>query len=361
MCTLEGWKMKRILIALLACPMLSPAAFADAVQACTDIYKNATHDFSQVDITNTELARSFDSFCESDGSVSTKATGIGLEAVVKSIPFKFSFSSTSDDQKLTEFCKVGKTQHDTWNSSHTISSTVVAAALSNFNSCIQLANSGLQLAVAINPPASLVVSGSPSNGYAGFLSSIAYDETEMTCVSADFGNGKSQKYHGPVHLSAAKSFALTCTKTKSVSKDGQSTYFPRTNLTIAATGVSPLAIVFPSDTLNGYELASQAQASVAQAATAYTKANADLIAEHKTSETLRQRLGGVSSTIVVHSFGSGFPWGCGPSNGDWGGDIQKEAAAACGANKYTVASSEVRSGGHCGYGVIGYACTIVPP
>lgn len=346
---------------------LSPAiALGDAaaLQACTDIYKNATHDFSQVDTSNIELARSFNSFCKSDGSVNTSATGVGLEAVVKSIPFEFSFSSTNNEQKMSEFCKQGASQYDSWKSSNTVSSTVVTAALTNFNSCVQLANSGLQLVPAINQPRMLVVAGSASQGYSGDISSIAYEEDLMTCTSADFDSAhKVQTLHGPVHLSAAKPFSLTCTKKGIVSKDGKSTYYPRTTLTLSATGVSPLAIVFPSEELNGFELASQAQASVAQAVDAYAQANAEANRERQVAVKLQERLDGVTARLVVHSIGSGTPWGCGPSPGghDWGGDLEREAATACGTAKRVVTSAENHSGGHCGYTVAGYACLVVPP
>jgi hypothetical protein len=147
-------------------------AQGNALRACVDIYKGSTRDYSQAQQTNIELARSYSSFCKKDGSVNTSATGVGLEAIVEEIPFKFSFSNSSSQQKMEEFCKVGSSQYESWNSGSSASSTVVTDALSNFNSCVQLANSGLQLDVSINQPNTLVINGSASAAYSGFISRL---------------------------------------------------------------------------------------------------------------------------------------------------------------------------------------------
>ena len=314
--------MRCIAITILTCVILSTAtALADstALQACVDIYQNSTRDFSQADQTNIQLAHSFSSFCKKDGSVSTSATGVGLDAIVESIPFKFSLTSNTSDQKLSEFCRQGASEYDSWSSSSFASSTVVTSALANFNSCVQLATSGLQLVVAINQPVSLVVSGSSSAGYNGSITSIDYDSDLMTCRSADFNRlHKVETLHGPVHLSTAQPFSITCDKKGQVSADKKSTFYPRATLTIAAGAVSPLAVAFPSETLNGFELASQAQATVSQATAALAQANNTVDLERRAAVGLQQRLNNVSGQIVLHAFGSGTQWGCGPG-GDWSG------------------------------------------
>ena len=238
--------MKLQIAVLLNAAIFPVAAFADdaALQACTEVYKNSTNNLSQGQHTNVELARSFSSFCKSDGSVNTSASGVGLDAVVNSIPFSFSANSTTSSQRLTEFCKVGQTQYASWNSGSFASSSVVTEALSNFNSCVQLASSGLQLRVAINQPDSLTVSGFASPGYSGYLTSVAYDDQNMTCTSSNFEQGpQPQVLHGALNLKIGDPFAIVCIKKSQASQDGGSRYYPRTTLTLTASAVSPLAMV----------------------------------------------------------------------------------------------------------------------
>jgi hypothetical protein len=348
-------------LSLALCPPTMSFADDKALQACVEIYKNSTRDYSQTQQTSVELARSFSSFCEKDGSVNTSATGIGLDAIVSSIPFKFSLSSTSSQQKMTEFCKIGSTQFDSWNSGSVSTSTVVTGALSNFNNCVQLANSGLQLSVSINQPDTLVVNGYATAGYSGSISSVAYDVGPMSCVSSDFNaSHREQTIHGAVHLSTQQPFAITCTKKAQPAADKSTTYYPRTNLTIAAGAVPALAIVFPSDSLNGYELASQAQLAVSRAAADVKQAKADTASQMQLAADLQRRLNGVSATIVTHQFGSGMPWGCGPYGSDWGRGVHEEAQRTCGSSPIVFGNNEVRSGGTCGYGTWAYACINIP-
>lgn len=347
-------------IALFTCVItLAQACFgqADALRACVEIYKNSTRDYSEAQHTNIELVRSFNSFCKKDGSVNTSASGVGLEAVVKAIPFKFSFSSSNDQQRLEEFCKVGSTQYDSWNMGSSASSTVVTNALSNFNGCIELANSGLHLKVSINQPDTLVVSGDASAGYSGFINSVAYDAKTMTCNSSDFNESHTPiSLNGPVHLSTKHPFAITCTKIPQSQSNGAK-YYQRTTLTIAAGAVSPLAIVFPSDTLNGYELASQASSAVARAALEVTQAQAAAALQKQTADSLLNRINGITVSVYARDLAAR---GCFGTGANWGSGFEQEVARTCGTRPHATAIDNLHAGGQCGGAALAYACVNIP-
>jgi hypothetical protein len=350
-------------IALTLTNVLSAQSPADALRACTEIYKNSTYNYSDTQQKNIELARSFNSFCKKDGSVSTSATSVGLSAIIYSIPFSFSYGSNTDSQRMEEFCKQGSTQYDSWSANSQNDSTVSVEALANFNSCVALANQGLSFNTSILQPATLVVSGSASATYRnGFLSAIQYDPTTMTCVSADFSrNNVSVPYQGAVHLSTNQPFTITCTKKPQPAADGHSTFYPRATLTISAGGLAPLAIVFPSDTLNGYELASQAKIAVAKAGGDLAIANNNLAASQNLATTLQNRLNGVSVQVTSHLMGDNASFGCW---GSFGPRMQQEEAATCngpGARIVTNSNNgDIHSGGACGYAALAYACLRIP-
>lgn len=327
-----------------------------ALQACVDIYKNSTRDYSEAQQTNVELVRSFSSFCKKDGSVNTSATGVGLEAIVKAIPFKFSFSNATSEQKMEEFCKVGSSQFDSWSAASNASSIVVTGALANFNSCVDLARSGLHLRVAINQPDTLVVSGSADSAYKDFINSIVYDDSAMTCKSADFNSAhKPVAYSGPVHLSTANPFAITCVKKPQKKQDG-STFYQRTTLTVASGAVSPLAIVFPSDTLNGFELESQASQAVARAVADLNQAQAATAAQKQVADTLQNRINGIS--VEVHAYDL-VTNGCFGTGADWGRGFGTVVAQTCG-NRIRGSATQVHGGGPCGIGAVALACVNIP-
>lgn len=353
-------KLQVAVILIVALPSMSSANEA-AIQACTDIYKNSTRNISDVEYNNLEMARSYSSFCKTDGSVNTSASGIGLDAVVKSIPFKFSAESKNNTERLTEFCKIGRSQFDTWSQSRIALSVVANDALTNFNNCIRIANSGLNLTFSINQPDTLVVSGFASAGYSGAITSVAYDEQGMTCNSANFNaEKKSEEIRGAVNIKISEPFAITCMKKPQIAGDGQTKFYPRTTLTLTASAVNPLAIVFPSDILNGFDLASQAGLAVAQAATEVSTAKAETAEQRLRADAFERRLSGVTAQVTTHEFGDGTAWGCPQGSSDWGFHLHAEAKRVCGENPYVVGSNNVRSGNTCGYGSNGFACVIIP-
>ncbi len=333
--------------------------FADdlALRSCVEVYKEATRNYSQAQQESLELARSFNSFCKKDGSVSTSASGVGLEAVVKAIPFKFSASDSNSQQRMEEFCKVGATSYDSWNTQSASSSTVVVEALTNYNNCVQLASSGLHLHVSLNQPDTLLVSGSADNTYDQFISSVAYDDNLMTCVSADFNRTNiSQTVHGAVHLSAKKPFAITCTKKAQSVSDGTK-FFQRTTLSIASGGNDPLAIVFPSDTLNGFELASQSRIAVAQASADANRAQTTAASLLARGDHLQNQLNGVSVSVYARDLGASNCFGTGA---DWGSGFRQQVAGTCGSRPSSTASDNIHGGGACGQGAVAFACVNIP-
>lgn len=326
-------------------------------QACVDIYKNSTRDYTETQRTNLELARSFSSFCKRDGSVNTSATGVGLDAIVESIGAKFTFTGNSSQQRLEEFCKVGSSQFDSWNAASDASSTVVTGALSNFNACIDLARSGLHMRVVMNQPDTLIVSGSTDGSYTEFINSITYTESAMRCKSADWDIHHQPKTlpSGAAHLSAAKPFAITCVKIPHQKQDG-SRFYDRTTLTVSAGAVSPLAIVFPSDTLNGYELASQASRAVTHAIADLNQAQAESATQKKAAEVLQTRLNSISVEVHAFDIESNQCFGTGEKVGiGWAQTI----ARVCG-NRLHGEASDVHSGGQCGKGAMALACVNIP-
>ena len=335
------------------------AQVSEALRACTEIYKGSTHNYTESQRQDVELSRSFSSFCKKDGSVSTSATGLGLTAIISSIPFKFSGEHTSDEAKMEEFCQQGSTQFDAWSSGSANDTVVNTEALANFNACLSLANSGLSFSSSIIQPATLVVTGSASATFRSPLTSVAYDPSTMTCTSADFDpHHRSLTYHGSLHLPTDRPFTFTCIKKMKTAADGRSTFYPRTAVTITAGGVPPLAIAFPSEGLNGYELASQAKLAVEKAVGDLAITKAALAVQQQRADSLQSRLNGVTVNLYARAYGDKAGWGCG---GDFNAHLQAEQAANCtGGSKLITADGPTWAGDSCGYHSIAYACLNVP-
>ena len=133
-------------------------------------------------------------------------------------------------------------------------------------------------------------------------------------------------------------------------------FYQRTTLTIAAGAVSPLAIVFPSDTLNGFELASQASQAVAQAVADLNLAQAATAAQKQRADTLQNRIDGISVEVHAYDLVRNSCFGTG---GDWGRGFGTVVAQTCG-NRIHNSASQLVGGGACGIGAVALACVNIP-
>ena len=160
---------------------------------------------------------------------------------------------------------------------------------------------------------------------------------------------------GPVHLGTKVPFAITCIKKRQ--RVGSATFYQRTTLTIAASGASPLAIVFPSDTLNGYELASQASLAVSQAASDVNVAQAATAAEKQIADQLQNRLNGVTVSVYARDLEAHNCFGTGSQ---WGNGFDREVSNTCGSRPSAKAVDNLHPGGTCGQAAVAFACANIP-
>ena len=78
-------------------------AFPQALQ-CTDIARTLK-EFSISTSSSSYLNSVFDSYCEASGNTKTSSGSLGLDAVVKAIPIKFTGSVSNSDEAMKNFCK----------------------------------------------------------------------------------------------------------------------------------------------------------------------------------------------------------------------------------------------------------------
>src|ERR1700676_2746938 len=228
---------------------------------CVSVYQNATRNVEIVRRQQTELNYLFNQYCYKDGSVNNSSFSVGIDAVVKQIPFKFSLGSTDNQSKMQEFCKTGVQQNFFQATQYDTSDTVVVDALSNFNECLRLENKGLRITHQEQAPRSVLIFGELTNNFtAANLDIVEYDKDCVSCSTPDFSANKSSIKVGPNDPSRpiTKNFTISCVRTAVKDKDGS--YFPPVKIGLS-TSLGPYTASLVEDTLNGFMLASQAKAN----------------------------------------------------------------------------------------------------
>ncbi|TDP74072.1 hypothetical protein [Roseateles toxinivorans] len=111
---------------------------------CPDIAKTLKE--YSIDSSSSNFLNSvFSQHCQQDGSKKSSSAGIGLDAVVKAIPIKFTGSYGSSDDAFTNFCKSYASYSTASSNNDSYKETISIKALDTIDQCLRLQSSGVQL------------------------------------------------------------------------------------------------------------------------------------------------------------------------------------------------------------------------
>lgn len=279
------------------------AVITDArASECAAVYANSTRNVTEAYRQQTELSYFFSLHCSKSGEINQSSLGIGLEATVKQIPYKFSLTSTDAKTKMEEFCKAGAQQNFFSSTATDVRSEVVVAALRSFNECIALERRGLRLTHQEQAPRSVLIFAELTNAYtSASLDTITYDPKLVSCRSTGFSrDGSAMPLDGSKALKITQNFTITCTrKGKPLPK---STVYPRTTIGVS-TSLGPYTVDLIEDELYGFELASQAKALNRSAIADRDQSAMEAAASKEVANQLQARLNNVG--VEIHTVSTG--------------------------------------------------------
>lgn len=324
---------------------------------CVSVYSNATRNITSAQRQQTELSYFFNRHCQKNGEINNDSLNVGVDAVVKQIPFGFSAASTSSKMKMEEFCKEGVKQNYFSSNAADYRNEVVVASLQSFNQCLALENKGLRVTHSEQPPQSVLIFGEFTDRLKVVsLDAVAYDPQAISCESTNFNkNGSSILLDGKKSLNIANNFTITCTRKSRI--DNGKTVYPRTVVGIS-TSIGPYTVELIEDQLYGFSLASQAKANYDNAIAQRDAALGDAAAAKANAAQLQSRLDNVSIELNTVSYGEYDA----PSTKYFqprlycGTDIGAHVKAQCGDRQVVSKPLGSHEGNKCGYGHFIYAC-----
>jgi hypothetical protein len=325
---------------------------------CASVYSNATRNITLIQKQQTELSYYYSRHCQKSGEVNQSSFTLGIEAVVKQIPFNFSASSVDSKSKIEEFCKTGSQQNYFSASSTDFRDEVVAASLDSFNQCIALENRGLRFTHQEQSPQSVLIFGEITQNFiSASLDAVAYDPAYVTCKSTGFSSdGSAIVLDGSKSLKISKNFTLSCTR--KAKNDAQKKFYPRAVIGLS-TSVGPYTVELIEDQLFGFTLASQAKLNYDKAITQRDQNLNEAVGAKAVAAQLQNRLNNVSAEAFTVSYGEYDR----PSTQYFsprlycGADIQAHANGVCGPTRTAFVKALGSYGGNnCGYGHYTFVC-----
>lgn len=251
-------------------------------QSCADVYRDAVVNV-QVDIKEgAERNFIFHQYCQQNGDIQSFFKDGKVGFPVEGIPLSIEGTGRFDRTKLTAFCKQGVESGAAANKDFGYQRYVTVDALRSFNDCIALENSGIKIShQTAHPESFMVYIKLLGVNYSGKLQFLQYDTDKMECAFNDTGKGVerdlAEEAEASVATQSGKSFVhqeigadisteniiVSCAR-KPV-EDSGGRFYPRATFQMGTSSGS-YSIVLPADKLNGFALASQAQAAFAEQA-----------------------------------------------------------------------------------------------
>lgn len=210
---------------------IATSTTSSAQEICTGILSYTGRDISAEAQQNSTAESLYSSHCEGSSARKGSSTSVGLEAVVKAIPIKFSFGGATNEERLNNFCKVYNSNLALYNAQKKDSSIVVRKALDAFNTCVSLVGKGPQFAPQIGKTAIQV--GIKRGDEEVYVDGVSYNHDALDCrFSAEDKKGPSVTADNDTVRKLDTSFINLRCERKAQDKAGVKVY-PPTDLSIS--------------------------------------------------------------------------------------------------------------------------------
>lgn len=215
-------------------------AFPQALQ-CTDIARTLK-EFSISTSSSSYLNSVFDSYCEASGNTKTSSGSLGLDAVVKAIPIKFTGSTANSEEAMKNFYKSYAGTTAIQERKFSYEERIASKALDTVTDCLRLQTQGVTITHD-------VVNRDRS---AFFLKSAVEQKITLSGVSVSgpvvcTGQiaGKSAAFNQSTNVVISKSQNFTCTRTPDVNAQKVKTY-PESSI-VVSTNFGNYNVLWPRD------------------------------------------------------------------------------------------------------------------
>jgi len=121
--------------------LLSPGLTFAGMDSCVSL-ASTLKEYNISNQSSAFLNSVFDQYCDQSGSTKSSGGGIGLEAVVKAIPIKFTGTYSSNEDAFKNFCKNYSSIVSSSERKYTYEEKIATKSLETIDSCLRIAATG---------------------------------------------------------------------------------------------------------------------------------------------------------------------------------------------------------------------------
>jgi hypothetical protein len=219
---------------------------------CPDISKTLK-EYSIDSSSSNYLNAVFTQHCQQDGSKKGSSGGVGLDAVIKAIPVKFTGNYTSSDEAFSNFCKTYASQTAASSATDSYKETISLKSLETIQQCLALQTSGTIVTHQISnvESANFYLRSSVTQNFE--LQGVQISGGTTSCLGQVAGQKMQFDTSINVKIKATQSFG--CTR-RGVKLANGALSFPESIVTVM-TNQGNYALFWPKDERESADMASQ--------------------------------------------------------------------------------------------------------
>ncbi|MBX3332419.1 MAG: hypothetical protein KF722_18630 [Nitrospira sp.] len=258
----------------------------------------------------------FDNYCESGGTTKSQNFGLGLDAIVKAIPVKFTLNYGSNEEAVKNFCKNYQSVAAGRSDQTQYQEKIVQRAYQSFDQCIAIANTGVVVRHDVRTLEQVDFYVAPGFGHPITIKGISTSDG-ISCNGQDPNDSKNspaKKFDLSTRLELKdnKVLNLVCVRAGQQDKNGNTVF--KEGVVTLLTDINPAgnyAAFLPQDTRIAESTASAIQKTI-DGLTEQNKALKD--SQEKLKASLKTHPAAINSIQVVNGGGYGTvgPQSCPP-------------------------------------------------
>jgi hypothetical protein len=228
--------------------LLPSTAFAQ-YEHCTTIineglrsYNLINHEFSQLDAT-------FSRYCERSGETRERSNSRSLEAVVKTIPVRFTGQANDHQTAMRNFCRQFSTLATTSSRYTQYQENIVERAYDSFDRCVASADDQVKLYHSVRDTRDIDFFIQPSLGRVITVNGIGHSaNTICTAITPQSGGREVTLTRGSqISLAAGQTLNIGCVRRPDISDDGVQRFEESTIVVYTDTRVGNYGAQMPRD------------------------------------------------------------------------------------------------------------------
>jgi hypothetical protein len=233
---------------------------------CASVYRDSLANITFKEQQQLGYAVAYSKYCNANGSINRNSIGASISSALTEIPGSGSFTGSSDEERMSNFCKEGSSQSGYASYEIDFNRRILIDAQQNFNECRKIEGGSVTITHKSKPQFITIQVSSHSQSPRVELTGFQYKPNVVECTSAELASADPRQSlpPDPPRITLEHGFTISCNRISQTQVEGKD-YYPDVQM-ILSVKVNGIPLIYtvdaPADTHLGPAFASEYQRSL---------------------------------------------------------------------------------------------------